>query len=158
MSRLYNRTTEGDESRPCPISSGQEDVGNDRRTGGAGQQHSSEPFLICHPAKHAGRVVAGVALISESHATCPFASQDKPLQPARELEASAVEVIKDGLESRSGIVSWRLRFHRMAYPIGHGNRMVFSLLVSLLCVCKVAPPRSKGMPSVRAFTQVSCAL
>jgi hypothetical protein len=105
MPGLHNHTTEGGESRPGPVSSSREDVGNDRHIRGAGKQHPSESFLICCPAKHAGRVVEGVALISESPATCLFASQYKPPQHARELEAGAVEVIKDGVEARLGVVS-----------------------------------------------------
>jgi hypothetical protein len=139
MPRLYNRTTEGDESRPGPISSGRKEAGYDRLTRGAGQEHPSEPFLIGCAAKHAGRVVEGVALVPESQAICLFASKDEPLQHARELEAGAVEVIKDGVESRLDLVSWRLRFHRMAYPTGHGNRVMFSLPVFLLCLRKVEP-------------------
>ena len=119
MPRLYNRTTEGDESRPDPLSGGREDVGNDRRTRGAGQQHSSKSFLICHPAKHADRVVDGVALIPESQATCLFPRKDKPLQHASELEAGAVEVIKDGVEV--GLVWCRGVTRSVAWPLQEVN-------------------------------------
>lgn len=119
MSCFDNHTTEGGKSRPCPISGGREAVGNDRRTRSAGQQHSPEPFLVCDPADQADGVVEGVSLVPKSEGIFPFARQDKPLQHTRELEACAIEVVKDGAERRLNFVVWSLMFHRTVYAIGH---------------------------------------
>jgi hypothetical protein len=58
-------------------------------------------------------------LVPKPQAIFPLTRKDKPLQHARELEACAVEVVKDGAESRLSFVVWSLMFHRTAYAIGH---------------------------------------
>ena len=118
MPCVYKHTTEAGKSRSRPIAGSRKDAGNERCTGGAGQQHPAEPFFIGGAAAQADRIVERVALIPVAQSTGRCASQDEPLQHSREFEASMVEVFQDGLEGRPGCVAWSLRFHRMAFALG----------------------------------------